>query len=128
MDTTALESMFRAYVAEHPGDAARALEALSAQDAAALVGDLPTRSVAPVLGRTRRRRCSDRWALMVVIVGAMIVNTRAAGLSGALIPLALRAAGRDPAQSSSIFLTTVTDIVGFAAFLGFASGLMSALE
>lgn len=35
----------------------------------------------------------------------------------------LRALGRDPAQSSSIFLTTVTDIVGFAAFLGIASFL-----
>ena len=32
----------------------------------------------------------------------------------------LRAAGRDPAQSASIFLTTVTDVVGFSAFLGFA--------
>jgi magnesium transporter len=38
-----------------------------------------------------------------------------------VIPLVLAALGRDPAQSSSIFLTTVTDCVGFAAFLGFAS-------
>ena len=44
----------------------------------------------------------------------------AAGLFGAAIPLCLRALGRDPAQSASIFLTTVTDVVGFAAFLGFA--------
>jgi magnesium transporter len=43
-----------------------------------------------------------------------------AGLFGAAIPLTLRAIGRDPAQSASIFLTTVTDVVGFAAFLGFA--------
>jgi len=61
-----------------------------------------------------------RIGLMLVIALAMIVNMTAAGLSGAAIPLILQALGRDPAQSSSIFLTTVTDVVGFAAFLGFA--------
>ena len=58
--------------------------------------------------------------LGVVIGLAMLVNLAAAGLSGAAIPLALKALGRDPAQSSSIFLTTVTDVVGFFAFLSFA--------
>ncbi len=58
--------------------------------------------------------------LALVIGLAMVINMVAAALSGALIPLALQAMGRDPAQSASIFLTTVTDIVGFAAFLGFA--------
>jgi len=67
-------------------------------------------------------------ALAVVIGMAMIVNMAAAALSGAVIPLALKALGRDPAQSSSIFLTTVTDIVGFASFLGFASLLMGYLR
>jgi magnesium transporter len=58
---------------------------------------------------------------LVLIIGlAMVVNMAAAGLSGAAIPLVLQALGRDPAQSASIFLTTVTDVVGFAAFLGFA--------
>jgi magnesium transporter len=61
-----------------------------------------------------------RLGLMLVITLAMIVNMTAAGLAGAAIPLTLRAMGRDPAQSASIFLTTVTDVVGFAAFLGFA--------
>jgi magnesium transporter len=69
-----------------------------------------------------------RFALVVIIGMAMVVNMTAAGLAGAVIPLALRALGRDPAQSSSIFLTTVTDIIGFAAFLGFATLLMPALE
>jgi magnesium transporter len=50
----------------------------------------------------------------------MVVNMTAAGLAGAAIPLVLRGLGRDPAQSASIFLTTVTDVIGFAAFLGFA--------
>jgi magnesium transporter len=58
--------------------------------------------------------------LGVVIGLAMIVNLTAAGLFGAVIPLALKALGLDPAQASSIFLTTVTDVVGFFSFLGFA--------
>lgn len=58
---------------------------------------------------------------MALIIGmAMVVNMIVAGLAGAGIPLLLNALGRDPAQSSSILMTTVTDIVGFAAFLGFA--------
>lgn len=58
--------------------------------------------------------------LGVVIGLGMIVNLTAAGLSGAAIPLVMKACGFDPAQSSSIILTTVTDVVGFFAFLGFA--------
>ncbi len=69
-----------------------------------------------------------RWALSAVIAAAMVVNMAAAGLSGAIIPILLRALGRDPAQSSSIFLTTVTDCVGFAAFLGFAVAFMPWLD
>lgn len=61
------------------------------------------------------------FGLALVIAMAMIVNMAAAAISGAIIPLVLQACGRDPAQSAAIFLTTVTDIVGFAAFLGFAS-------
>jgi magnesium transporter len=59
-------------------------------------------------------------ALALVIGLAMVVNMTAAALSGTIIPLALRALGRDPAQSAAIFLTTVTDVIGFASFLGFA--------
>ena len=59
--------------------------------------------------------------LALVIGMAMVVNMAAAAFTGAVIPLILQACGRDPAQSAAIFLTTVTDIVGFAAFLGFAS-------
>jgi magnesium transporter len=58
--------------------------------------------------------------LGVVIGLAMIVNLLAAGLAGAAIPILMRALRLDPAQSSSIVLTTVTDIVGFMAFLGLA--------
>lgn len=58
--------------------------------------------------------------LSLIMSLAMIVNMIVAGLAGAAIPLVLQALGRDPAQSSQIFLTTVTDVVGFASFLGFA--------
>jgi magnesium transporter len=58
--------------------------------------------------------------LGLVIGLAMIVNLLAAGFSGAFIPIAMKAVGLDPAQCSSIILTTVTDVVGFFAFLGFA--------
>ena len=58
--------------------------------------------------------------LGLVIGLAMMVNLVVAGVCGAAIPVAMKALGQDPAQSSSIFLTTVTDIVGFFTFLGFA--------
>ena len=57
-----------------------------------------------------------------MIIGlAMIVNMIVAGLAGASIPLMLDRAGVDPAIASSVFLTTVTDVVGFFAFLGLAA-------
>lgn len=57
----------------------------------------------------------------LVIGLAMIVNMAIASISGAVIPLAMRALGGDPAQSSSIILTTVTDVMGFFTFLGLAT-------
>ncbi len=62
--------------------------------------------------------------LAAVIGMAMIVNLVVAGLSGALIPLALERLGVDPAVASAVVLTTVTDVVGFFAFLGFAAWLL----
>lgn len=59
--------------------------------------------------------------LGLVIAAAMIVNLLAAGLAGILIPLALDRWGYDPAVASGVFLTTVTDVVGFFAFLGLAT-------
>ena len=51
-----------------------------------------------------------------------------AGLTGALIPIVLTALGKDPAQSASIVLTTVTDVLGFLSFLGLAFLLMAVLN
>lgn len=56
-----------------------------------------------------------------VIGVSMILSMVIAGVSGAAIPLLLTAARQDPAQSSSIVLTTVTDVAGFFSFLGIAS-------
>ena len=56
-----------------------------------------------------------------VIAAAMIINMLAAALGGILIPLFLDRLGADPAISSSIFTTMVTDVIGFFAFLGLAS-------
>jgi len=59
--------------------------------------------------------------LGLVIGVAMIVNLFAAALAGILIPLGLEALGLDPAVASGVFVTTVTDVVGFFAFLGLAA-------
>jgi magnesium transporter len=62
--------------------------------------------------------------LGLIIGAAMIMNLIAAGFSGAMIPIVMNRLGHDPAQSAVVFLTTVTDIVGFFSFLGLASWLM----
>jgi len=59
--------------------------------------------------------------LGLVIAAAIIVNLLAAALAGILIPLALARHGFDPAVASGVFVTTVTDVVGFFAFLGLAT-------
>ena len=59
--------------------------------------------------------------LGLVIAAAMVFNHICAALSGILIPLALERLGQDPAVASGVFLTTVTDVVGFFAFLGLAT-------
>ncbi|MEM9318543.1 MAG: magnesium transporter [Pseudomonadota bacterium] len=59
-------------------------------------------------------------ALGLVIAAAMIINLLVAGLAGVLVPVVLDRAGIDPALASGAFVTTVTDVVGFFAFLGLA--------
>jgi magnesium transporter len=57
-----------------------------------------------------------------IIIGlAMIVNMIVAGLSGTLVPITLEKLKIDPAVASGVFLTTITDVVGFFAFLGLAA-------
>lgn len=59
--------------------------------------------------------------LGLVLASAMIINFLIAALAGILIPLTLDALGADPAVASTVFLTTLTDVVGFFAFLGLAA-------
>ena len=62
--------------------------------------------------------------LGIVLAVAMVINMVVAGLAGILIPLWLDRLGVDPALASGAFVTTVTDIVGFFAFLGLAALLL----
>ena len=70
---------------------------------------------------------SRSMGLAIVMALAMVVSMTIAGISGALVPILLKRFGLDPAQSSSIVLTTVTDIAGFMSFLGIATLMASSL-
>ena len=59
--------------------------------------------------------------IALVMAVAMFANMVVAGLSGTLVPLGLVRAGVDPAVASSVFITTITDVVGFFVFLGLAA-------
>lgn len=68
---------------------------------------------------------SQSVELAMVIAISMVLSMVIAGISGAAIPLILTWAKQDPAQSSSIVLTTVTDIAGFFSFLAIATVLLA---
>lgn len=70
---------------------------------------------------------ADSIGIAIVIGISMVLSMLIAGFAGAIIPIGLKAIGQDPATSSSIILTTVTDICGFLSFLGLASALSSVL-
>ncbi|MDP2128910.1 MAG: magnesium transporter [Pseudohongiella sp.] len=70
---------------------------------------------------------SQSVGLVLIICSAMVLAMIAAGFAGAIVPIVLVKFGQDPAQASSIILTTVTDIVGFFAFLGIATLLSGML-
>ena len=60
-------------------------------------------------------------AIGIVIAAAMAINLVVAGLAGVAIPVGLERTGIDPAVASVVLLTTITDVVGFAVFLGLAA-------
>jgi magnesium transporter len=70
------------------------------------------------------------WLLMgqpaigLLLFAAMVINLFVAGMAGTLIPLGLKAMKIDPALASTVFITTFTDVAGFAAFLGLATVFM----
>lgn len=63
-------------------------------------------------------------SLGLIVMAAMTASCVVSGISGAVIPLALKRLGADPATASSIFLTTATDVVSMGAFLGLATLLL----
>ncbi len=63
-------------------------------------------------------------ALGYVIAAAMVINLVVAGFAGTVIPVVLDRLGIDPALASGAFVTTVTDVVGFFAFLGLAAWVL----
>lgn len=66
--------------------------------------------------------------LGIIVVFAMIGNMVVAGVFGCLVPVVLKKLGADPAVSSSIFITTATDCLGFFIFLGLATLVLPLLE
>jgi magnesium transporter len=70
---------------------------------------------------------SRSTGLALIIALAMISSMLIAAVAGALVPIMLKRLGQDPALSSSIILTTVTDIAGFMSFLGIATLLSGML-
>jgi len=59
--------------------------------------------------------------LSLIIAASMVLNMIVAGLFGILIPVTLKKLNIDPALASSVFVTTVTDVIGFLSFLGIGS-------
>ena len=62
-----------------------------------------------------------QFDLSIIIAASMILNMIVAGLFGILIPVTLKKMNIDPALASSVFVTTVTDVIGFLSFLGIGS-------
>lgn len=105
---------------------ALAMRELSSQNAWRFVTkELLVGAINGVLFAVLAGLCAGLWfqsiPIGVIIAAAMTVNLVVAGLAGTLIPLGLERVGVDPAIASSVFLTTVTDVIGFLAFLGLAA-------
>lgn len=64
------------------------------------------------------------FGIGAVIAAALVINLIVAALAGVMIPIALEKLGVDPALASGTFVTTVTDVVGFFAFLGLAAAVL----
>ena len=78
-------------------------------------------AVAGVITYLWFRDLNNSGLLGGIIAGAMIINLVVAGIAGVALPLILSRIKIDPAVASGVFVTTITDVVGFFAFLGLAS-------
>ena len=66
----------------------------------------------------------DDWSIGAIIAAAMVINLVTAAFVGVLLPLFMTRINIDPALAGSVILTTVTDVIGFFAFLGLATVLL----
>lgn len=87
------------------------------------VGALNGLGLAVILGGAGWAIFGDVW-LGAVLSMAMMCNQVVAALGGVLVPLTMNRLGLDPALASGTFVTTLTDVMGFFAFLGFATLLL----
>ena len=62
-------------------------------------------------------------SLSILIAASMVLNMIVAGLFGILVPVSLKKFNIDPAIASSVFVTTITDVIGFLSFLGLGAYL-----
>jgi len=67
---------------------------------------------------------NDSGLLGLIIAGAMVINLVVAGIAGVALPILLEKCHIDPAIASGVFVTTITDVVGFFAFLSLASSFL----
>ena len=67
---------------------------------------------------------NNSYLLGLIIAGAMIINLVVAGIAGVALPILLDKFRIDPAIASGVFVTTITDVVGFFAFLSLASSFL----
>jgi magnesium transporter len=108
---------------------ALAMRELSATNAAnfvikeTAVGSLNGIAFAVLAGLASWAWFGDPQIAMVLAI-AMIINLVVAGFCGTMIPIGLERMRLDPAIASTVFLTTVTDVVGFLAFLGLAAAFL----
>ena len=108
---------------------ALAMRELSATNAAKFVikettvGSLNGVAFAVLAGLASWAWFGDPRIAMVLAI-AMIINLVVAGFCGTMIPIGLERMRLDPAIASTVFLTTVTDVVGFLAFLGLAAAFL----
>jgi magnesium transporter len=72
----------------------------------------------------RMQGTDNALTLGLAVWAAMVMSCIISGVAGALIPLALKRLGADPATASSIFLTTATDVASMGFFLGLATLLI----
>ena len=84
------------------------------------VGAMNGLALAAIIGLAAWGLFGDPW-IGAVLAAAMVVNQIVAALGGVLVPLTMDRLGLDPALASGTFVTTLTDVMGFLAFLGFAT-------